>query len=170
MLFLLQTLYMVWPWVTQGQTYFHIDQLDTLYKRPLICMDQEIHPGSAGQGLCRSNDTGLPCQAGQGFIGFFTKNAISCFEITWFFLILSVNMPISHRPYVRLCSYLVTISSTLNAHFWYLGSNVTWGHRGHVGVTWGQKGHFHQKCYFSFRLHGIWVYIDQLDTHAYTSA
>ena len=39
--------------------------------------------------------------------------------------------------------------------------------RGHLGSQ-GSKGHFHQKCCFSFRLHGMamgLVHIDQLDTH-----
>ena len=38
--------------------------------------------------------------------------------------------------------------------------------RGHLGSQ-GSKGHFHQKCYFSFRVHGMvmrLLHIDQLDT------
>ena len=38
--------------------------------------------------------------------------------------------------------------------------------RGHLGSQ-GSKGHFHQKCYFSFRVHGMvmrLMHIDQLDT------
>ena len=41
-----------------------------------------------------------------------------------------------------------------------------WGQRSRRGHR-GQKGHFHQKCYFSFRLHRMTMglmYIDQLDT------
>ena len=40
-----------------------------------------------------------------------------------------------------------------------ISSKVTWGHR-------GSKGYFHQNCYFSFRLHGMvmWLmHIHQLD-------
>ena len=39
-------------------------------------------------------------------------------------------------------------------------------HRGHLESQWS-KGHFHQKCYFSFRLHGMvmgLMYIHHLDT------
>ena len=41
-----------------------------------------------------------------------------------------------------------------------------WGQRSRRGHR-GQKGHFHQNCYFSFRLHGmaVWLmHIDQQDT------
>ena len=37
--------------------------------------------------------------------------------------------------------------------------------RGHLGLQWS-KGHFHQKCYFSYKFHGmvIWLmHMHQLD-------
>ena len=51
----------------------------------------------------------------------------------------------------------------MNVHLWHDQIGV----KGHVGVTRGQKGHFHQKCYFSYRLHGmvLWLmHIHQLNT------
>ena len=48
----------------------------------------------------------------------------------------------------------------LLAHKQWWGQRSRWGH-------WGQKGHFHQNCYFSYRLHGMvmWLmHIHQLDS------
>ena len=53
-------------------------------------------------------------------------------------------------------------SKYMNAHLWHdqFGAKVMLGSQ-------GQKGHFYKKCYFSYRLHGMvmWLmHIHQLDT------
>ena len=60
--------------------------------------------------------------------------------------------------YCDSCIFISYIPFTKN-----IGLKFT---RGHLGSQ-GSKGHFHQKCYFSFRVHGMvmqLMHIDQLDT------
>ena len=51
----------------------------------------------------------LPCP--HSGAGYYIATVSSSFFFFFFLLLLSVNMSISQRPYVRLCSYLVTITS-----------------------------------------------------------
>ena len=77
----------------------------------------------------------------------FTKNTIILFllQITW-------NGPVTHA-YSSARYLLQKLSAQI----------LIWGHLG----SQGSKGHFHQKCYFSYRLHGLimWLmHMNQLDT------
>ena len=130
------------------------------------CMTTEITAGSKQSSdktswIMQIFGITLPAQRGRVLycISFFLLLSSSS-SFFFFFLLLSVNMPISQIPYVRLCSYLVKVTSlwTRTVDMTSLGSKVTTGSQ-------GSKRSFSPKLLFFLQI--TWY---GHVTHAYWSA
>ena len=106
----------------------------------------------------------LPCpQSGAGYCISSSSSSSSFF----FFLLSSFFFFLSTCQYLRHATFDIDqtwrkwpVPWQLLAHKQWWGQRSRWGH-------WGQKGQNHQNCYFSYRLHGMvmWLmHIHQLDS------